>query len=1033
VLLATADLSLGFLQIYLENTGPAELQRVSVMDGKRSLGILSKLVPGERKVLAVNGAVDKIRVKATDASGREIWGTVRYVQQDAQTDFPSPPEDEPLSTLSADEPSPDVSGEPAVEAGDVTGSPGTREASPLGLYISANKTEGLAGEAIGYRCTARNEGPSELSGVRIYCQEKMASTKFLPPGKELYLEGILLLENDVDLSASAQGEDARGNLFTNNTTVTLREISPKIRLEMSAPSRVHRGEVVPLAVRIENSGQGNLTDIVASDSQGEIGRIGFLVPGGSQVLQGSRKISGSLDDFVRVVARDERGNEIYCSQSFRISVLNSSLQISSQPSEIRAYAGEPVEATWVLSNTGEEILRNVTLSGDGSRCMLRELPPGRSVRMAAIYSKNSTCIINVTAQGQDDSGYTALAEGSIQFKSIRPGISLKVMPPQLEVCPGETAKISALVTNSGDDALNDVVLSQDGSILARLDRIEAGEFKLVESMTVISSNTTIQFEAAGKDSRGQIWSDSASVRASVVVSALKLFLSASPPAVPEGGKVNLTCTVANTGSVPLGSIFIISKQMGPLGNIDYLAPKRQMVVYSEVPVTREINDVVSAEGFTQEKKPVRGSCSLHISVLPFKIEKSKDAVTSQPAAASAARIAGANVSCGNTSMTLRLPDQEETAVRVSKEMASDVNSNAVRSTNAVLDGLSNLLRYVERIIGRDGQATASAAAGELEPSGKDTRASARDYELSIAGVKGSEHGAISVLDVSASPSQPAAGEAVKISAHIRSQAGIKSASVKYGLSDSPLTKQDMLGVDRVYDSPLRLESGDSRDGYWSCTIPGKAAGVYMALSVWMSDGSSSAEGGPYMLHWSTVNSAAPSPSRTEASSMKNGMLFIESSSVKGRGEVSIKDTFQGSAMHYNEKMIGNGSISLETLRCIDRKSTEDNFTERKDLVFTGGNLKGHQTVESPRFHGGLGASVTERFNLSHVDRSESSSVSSASVTNNTLAFKTDQAFDGTWNIQTKYAKFFKKIKADQQYTGSFQTQKTIKFQDAGQK
>jgi len=161
------------------------------------------------------------------------------------------------------------------------------------------------------------------------------------------------------------------------------------------------------------------------------------------------------------------------------------------------------------------------------------------------------------------------------------------------------------------------------------------------------------------------------------------------------------------------------------------------------------------------------------------------------------------------------------------------------------------------------------------------------------------------------------------------------------------------------------------------------------------------------------------------------MLFIESSSVKGKGEVSIKDSFQGSAMNYNEKMIGNGSISLETLRCIDRKNV-DNFTEKKDLVFTGGNLKGHQTVESPRFQGGLGASVTQRFNLSHVDKSETASVSSASPTNNTLTFRTDQAFDGTWNIQTKYAKFFKKIKADQQYTGSFQTEKTIKFQDAGQ-
>ena len=116
---------------------------------------------------------------------------------------------------------------------------------------------------------------------------------------------------------------------------------------------------------------------------------------------------------------------------------------------------------------------------------------------------------------------------------------------------------------------------------------------------------------------------------------------------------------------------------------------------------------------------------------------------------------------------------------------------------------------------------------------------------------------------------------------------------------------------------------------------------------------------------------------------------------------------------------------------INRQGANDNFTEKKDLVFTGGQLKGRKTVASPKFQGGLGASVTERFNLSHVDKSETSSVSSNTFANNTLKYKTDQAFDGTWNIQTKYAKFYKKIKADQKYTGSFQTQKDIEFTDAG--
>jgi hypothetical protein len=109
----------------------------------------------------------------------------------------------------------------------------------------------------------------------------------------------------------------------------------------------------------------------------------------------------------------------------------------------------------------------------------------------------------------------------------------------------------------------------------------------------------------------------------------------------------------------------------------------------------------------------------------------------------------------------------------------------------------------------------------------------------------------------------------------------------------------------------------------------------------------------------------------------------------------------------------------------------DSFTEKKDMVFTGGNIKGHKTLASPNFQGGMGASVTERFNLSHVDKSETDMIRSINSSDNTLAFNADQAFNGTWNIKTQYAQMFKKMKGDQQYSGSFQTQKNIKFQDLG--
>jgi hypothetical protein len=1002
-------------QVYLENTGSVELHEVQIVSAGRSLGILSQLVCGEKKVLAVSGSPSDLQVTALDPSESEVLARVQYIPSEvSENPTTSVSERTVLSTKSA----PVAQSMPVEKKSDL---------SALLLTITANRTEGRSGDVVGFRCLAKNLGSGELSDIRVSCAGKMASTKFLPAGEELFLDGAIQIANNTRLSAGVRALDSQGKILTNNTSLDIWKISPLLKLEVSGPRRVHRGESVSLELRIENKGAENLTDILVRDNQGEMGRIALLEAGDSKVLKKEMNVLHGQEEVFSVIARDQEGSEVYASERFGLQVLNSSLSIRGDPSMVGIYPGEPVEVAWILRNNGEELLQNITLEGDGKRRIIKELAPGQDVKMAAIYTKNSTTWINVTAKGFDGNGFEAVSTAGVLLKSAQPGITLKLMPSDIEVCPGDAAEVSVLVTNSGDDRLDNVILSLNGSALSSMGSLQPGEFRVIDSKTVISDNCTIQFEARGKDSRGLILSDASVVKVSVVITSLKLFVSSSPPAIVPGEKSILTCTVANTGIVPLYSIFVISKKLGPLGNIDYLSPKRQMTVVAEKTVSEAIEDTIIAEGFTQDKKPVRCSFGLSLKLLGSSDQVS-EAPEDEATLPSGVRMASANISFGNVSLPFNLPSQEETESEVSGTMAGDVDRSATRQNNVVLDKIADLLRYVEKLLGLS---ESRSQGEEFAPAGKDSLAGSKNYELSIAGVKGSEHGAITILDVNAQPSTPAANEPVKVTVHLQSPERILSASVKYGLSDLPLTRQDMLSVDRVYDCALNLESGSQDDGYWSGTIPGRGPGTYMPLSVLIAGESGSAEGGPYLIHWSTIK--ANKEKTVAAPSGRNGMLFIESSSVKGKGEVTIKDTISGSTMQFNEKIMGNGSISLETLRTIDRSGSQDNFTEKKDLVFTDGSIKGHKTVASPNFQGGMGASVTERFNLSHVDKSETSSVSSSNFANNTLAYKTDQAFDGTWNIQTKYAKFYKKIKADQKYTGSFQTQKDITFTDAGQK
>ena len=65
-------------------------------------------------------------------------------------------------------------------------------------------------------------------------------------------------------------------------------------------------------------------------------------------------------------------------------------------------------------------------------------------------------------------------------------------------------------------------------------------------------------------------------------------------------------------------------------------------------------------------------------------------------------MAQANISCGNLSLPFNLPDEKETSLKISGTMARDLDRSATKSNNAVVDGISNLLRYVETLLGMSG-------------------------------------------------------------------------------------------------------------------------------------------------------------------------------------------------------------------------------------------------------------------------------------------------------------------------------------------
>jgi len=71
-------------------------------------------------------------------------------------------------------------------------------------------------------------------------------------------------------------------------------------------------------------------------------------------------------------------------------------------------------------------------------------------------------------------------------------------------------------------------------------------------------------------------------------------------------------------------------------------------------------------------------------------------------------------------MSFGLPSEEETTLEFSRKIASDVDRSTVQSNNLVMDGISSLLRYVEKILGRVEDEPQSSAAMEFSPESRET-------------------------------------------------------------------------------------------------------------------------------------------------------------------------------------------------------------------------------------------------------------------------------------------------------------------------
>jgi uncharacterized repeat protein (TIGR01451 family) len=165
-------------------------------------------------------------------------------------------------------------------------------------------------------------------------------------------------------------------------------------------------------------------------------------------------------------------------------------------------SGETVTYTYVVTNTGNVTLTDVTVTDDilGAIGSIESLAPGGSVTFTVTTEVigDVTNIGTAVGEAPDETSVTDNDDAVVDV--VNPQIEVTKTPATTEILVGETVIYTYVVTNVGDVDLYDVVLTDDKlGVVGTLEYLAVGESEEFTASAVLNEPTTNVVMAVGVD------------------------------------------------------------------------------------------------------------------------------------------------------------------------------------------------------------------------------------------------------------------------------------------------------------------------------------------------------------------------------------------------------------------------------------------------------------------------------------------------------------------------------------------------------
>jgi uncharacterized repeat protein (TIGR01451 family) len=421
-----------------------------------------------------------------------------------------------------------------------------------------------------------------------------------------------------------------GAALISSTAVAVEPQNETLALHKQAePEVIYAGELVTYTFTISNSGAVSLTELILYDDHlGLIGHdLAYLEPDATATLTMPWPVDESITNLATITGTLFGTSETVSATAVAsVQVITPSLAFGVTANPELILSGAQVEFSYMVSNTGNVTLTNVTIASElfGT---VGEPPFALQPDEMHVFTRTTTLALTTTevatvtadhplgiVQAGDDATVTVIAPAIVISKTAEPATVLS----------GETVTYTYHIVNTGDVTLTEIEVVDN--ILGAVGQPFALPPGLAETRiltaTIDSSVTNVATVTAHHPLGTVQDSDTATV--TVIHPAIHLRKTVAPTVVLSGETVTYSFRVTNSGDVPLTGIVIVDDHLGQVGLPFDLAPGLSLTRTQTATITDTVTNVATATGH-HPRGTVQDSDSATVSVIGPAIQLSKTA------------------------------------------------------------------------------------------------------------------------------------------------------------------------------------------------------------------------------------------------------------------------------------------------------------------------------------------------------------------------------------------------------------------------